>query len=50
MDQSAGEKRGETERDALARMDKKHTGKRPVGAEDTSGARHGAKEHENVYE
>ena len=42
-------KRGERERDAHARMDKKHTGKRPVNAEDTSGARDRAKEHEYMY-
>ena len=36
-------RKGERESDAHARMDKKHTGKQPVGAEDTSGARDGEK-------
>ena len=46
-DRRVGEKR---ERETLTHVwTKKHTGKRPDNAEDTSGARDRAKEHEYMY-
>ena len=43
-------KKGKRERGTLTHVwTKKHTGKRPVNAEDTSGARDKAKEHEYMY-
>ena len=49
MDRRAGERKGRERETPTHVWTKKHTGKRPVNAEDISGAGDRAKEHEYMY-